>query len=250
MKKLILLAVLPWVAGLTLQAKALTFAVGFDNGGNILDGNVNPWSDTRAIGGTGGLAITEVSVRLNISGGYNGDLYAYLSYNGILVPLLNRAGVGSSDAFGYADGGLNVTFTDTAAENIHFYQSVSGYSISGAATWRPDGRTINPVSAPPPDFDAAGTGSLASYDGMIADGEWTLALADLSGGGGQSRVASWGLDITTVPGPGPGPEPEPVPDQGATGPATAVSLGLILGVALWKGRRIAMGPPQRRWDML
>ena len=40
--------------------------------------------------GLAGAGINEVDVRLNISGGYNGDLYGYLTYNGQTVVLLNR----------------------------------------------------------------------------------------------------------------------------------------------------------------
>ncbi len=120
---------------------------------------------------------------------------------GALVPLLNRVGVGSGNDLGYADAGLNATFTDTAANNIHFYQSVIGYSITGGAAWQPDGRTINPVTSSSASFDAAETASLAAYNGMSADGDWTLVLADVSAGGGQATVLSWGLDIAVVPEP-------------------------------------------------
>ena len=119
----------------------------------------------------------------------------------MLVPLLNRVGVGSGHAFGYGDAGLNVTFTDAAAHNIHFYQAVDGYSITDQAAWQPDGRTINPVTSPPSSFDFLGTLGLNAFSGMSANGNWTLALADVSSGGGQPTVLSWGLDITPVPEP-------------------------------------------------
>jgi subtilisin-like proprotein convertase family protein len=203
MKKLILLAVLHLAASATTPAALLSFTFNsdFENGGNIPDGNVNPWSDTRTLSGIAEGSIADVTVRLNLSGGFNGDLYGYLSYNGVLVPLVNRVGVGTGSAFGYADAGLNVTFTDGAANNIHFYQSVGGYSISGGAAWQPDGRTINPVTSPPEAFDAPGTMILGAFRGMNPNGSWTLALADVSDGGGQTTVVSWGLDITAVPEP-------------------------------------------------
>src|SRR6266508_6930849 len=62
------------------------------NGGVVLDGNMSGLFDTRTVSGVGG-PIVSVSVSLNVTGGYNGDLYAYLSYNGALIPLLNRVGV-------------------------------------------------------------------------------------------------------------------------------------------------------------
>ncbi len=173
----------------------------FQNLGVILDGNVNAWSDTRVVSGIGQAYIGELSLRLNISGGFNGDLYGYLSHDGVMVPLLNRPGVGTGNAFGYSDSGLNVTFTDAAANNIHLYQSVGGYSITGEATWKPDGRAINPVTSSPAAFDAAATVTLGALNGLSPNGSWTLVLADVSAGGGNSTVVSWGMDINAVPEP-------------------------------------------------
>jgi hypothetical protein len=195
---LFLAASLPATAALF----SYTYDSGFVNGTSIPDGNANPWSDTRTVAvGESGLLISEVRVRLNLSGGYNGDLYGYLSYNGVLVPLMNRVGVGSSDPFGYGDGGLNVTFQDGAANNIHFYQSVGGYSITGGASWQPDGRTVDPIAGVPADFDLPGTVTLGNFSAMDPNGDWTLVFADVVGGGGSPTVASWGLDIEAVPEP-------------------------------------------------
>lgn len=177
-----------------------TFNSGLPESGIIPDGSVTPWSDTRAISGISG-PILDITVRLNISGGYNGDLYGYLSYNNTLIPLVNRVGVGTGNSFGYDNSGLNVSFSDSAANNIHFYQSVGGYNITGEAQWKPDGRAISPLGAAPT-FDAAGTVLLSALDGMSANGNWTLVMADVSGGGGQATVVSWGVDITAVPEPG------------------------------------------------
>ena len=187
------------VFGLSAATVSETFNSGFANGGNIPDGNPNPWSDTRSLSGITDGSILSLSVRLDISGGYNGDLYSYLSYNGVLVPLLNRVGVGSGNAFGYNDSGLRVTFTDSGPSNIHFYQASLGYDISsGAGQWRPDGRMINPLTSAPAAFDAPGTTTFASFNGMNPNGDWTLVVADTSSGGGQAQLMSWGLDITTV----------------------------------------------------
>ena len=200
MKKFILITSLCLGAALTAPATLYSSTYSFENGVNIPDGNVSPWSDTRTLSGIAEPSIATVSVWLNVSGGFNGDLYGYLSYNGMLVPLLNRAGVGTGNAFGYADAGLNVKFTDTADNNIHFYQAVWG-SIAGGATWQPDVRTINPVTSSPSAFDAPGTVTLGAFSGMNPNGDWTLVLADVSSGGGQATVQSWGLDIAAVPEP-------------------------------------------------
>src|SRR5206468_6205253 len=125
-----------------------TFSSGFANGGVIPDGNPTGWSDTRSVS-VSDHYITEVHVGLNISGGYNGDLYGYLSHNGVLVPLLNRVGVQSGDAFGYGDTGFNVTLSDSGTYDIHFYGNHSPSFSSGqlTGTWQADGRNIDPNSS-------------------------------------------------------------------------------------------------------
>jgi hypothetical protein len=161
----------------------------------IPDANLSGWSDSHTFSGLP-VQITDVSVKLDISGGYNGDLYAYLSFGNVLLPLLNRVGVGSGNAFGYSDSGMNVTLSDDGAGNIHLY----GGGGVPSGTWQPDGRNISPLGAPS-SFDAAGTVSFANYQNLNPNGVWTLFIADVSGGGGQSVLNSWELDITAVPEP-------------------------------------------------
>ena len=116
----------------------------------IPDNSPVGWAGTATASGFAS-SISSVSVNLNISGGYNGDLYAYLSYGGVLLPLLNRVGVGSSDALGYADSGFNITLSSAGAQNIHFYGNYSP-SINGSGqltgVWQPDGRAIDPQGSP------------------------------------------------------------------------------------------------------
>jgi len=177
----------------------------FDAGSQTVP-DANPLGLTLStnLGGISG-NISSLTVSLDISGGYNGDLYAYLSGpDGGFAVLLNRVGESGSSAFGYDDTGFEVTFDDSAANgDIHLYQEAAGYSLNGSGqltgTWAPDGEDIDPASSPS-SFTGGGGADLSSFDGSGADGTWTLFLADLSGGG-QSTVVSWGLDITTVPEP-------------------------------------------------
>ena len=77
-----------------------------------------------------GGSISNVQVTLDITGGFNGDLYAYLvDPQGQLVVLLNRPGVTSINPFGYGDAGMNITLDDLAANNIHDYGNTLGYSL-------------------------------------------------------------------------------------------------------------------------
>lgn len=146
--------------------------------------------------------ITNVSVNLNITGGFNGDLYAYLAGPaGQFAVLVNRVGVTSGDPFGYFDAGFNITL-DSSGSNVHNYQS-GAYTITSGqlvGTWAADGRNISPLSAPAM-FDSASTAAnLASFNNTTPNGTWTLFIADLSGGG-QSTLVSWGLTVSTVPEP-------------------------------------------------
>jgi subtilisin-like proprotein convertase family protein len=146
-------------------------------------------------------SITDVRVTLNITGGFNGDYYAYLTHDTGFAVLLNRAGLTGTDAFGYADSGLNVTFDDTASNGeIHLYRltlNPNGGALTG--TWAPDGRDIHPADSLDTTLRSA---FLSSFDGLNADGDWTLFVADVSAVGG-GLLNSWELEVVgVVPEPG------------------------------------------------
>jgi subtilisin-like proprotein convertase family protein len=130
-----------------------------------------------------GSTVSGLTVSLNISGGFNGDLYAYLvSPNGTLVMLMNQPGV-SLNGFGASGAGMNLTLTDSTSD-LNYHGSIqdvtSGSYLTGS-------------------YNAAG--SLANFNGSPADGNWTLYFADLANGGGTSLVEGWSLNITAVPEP-------------------------------------------------
>lgn len=135
--------------------------------------------------------ITAVDVRLNISGGYNGDLYGYLvlqSSGGTATAiLLNRVGTTINNPFGSAASGFtSITLSDAGTlGNIHNPTTTptSGSPVP-TGSYTPDGASLN-----------------STFSGLTANGTWTLFLADLAGGGGQSQLMSWGLDVTVVPEP-------------------------------------------------
>lgn len=188
---------------LCATANAALYNSGFANNGAIPDGNVTGWSDTRTLSGLNS-QISDLTINLQISGGFNGDLYGYLSHNNVLIPLVNRVGVNAGNAFGYSDSGLNVTLSDGGVNgDIHFYGNVSGFAtkISNGSGFTADGRNIDPASSPS-SFDSGSRSSFAStFGGMDPNGTWTLFFADMSGGGGTSTLSSWDLEITAVPEP-------------------------------------------------
>jgi subtilisin-like proprotein convertase family protein len=187
------------------QGQTLTNTFNFSvTSSNIPDGNPVGLVNSGSISGVNGY-ITNIQVNLNITGGFNGDLYAYLAGpQGGFAVLLNRSGLTGTNAFGYADTGFNITLED-GNSNIHGYQ-IGSYSLNGGGqltgTWAPDGRNINPQSTGSV-FDSASTASglLNAFNNTIPNGSWTLFIADLSGGGGQSVLVSWGLTVVTVPEP-------------------------------------------------
>src|SRR5689334_19150458 len=86
----------------------------------IPDGDFNGIQSSTTLSGFSG-PITDVNVTLTISGGFNGDFYAYLLHNGTSSILLNRVGRTSSSSVGYPDAGFGLnnasalfTFDDQA----------------------------------------------------------------------------------------------------------------------------------------
>jgi subtilisin-like proprotein convertase family protein len=145
--------------------------------------------------------LINVSVNLDITGGFNGDLYAYLLFNNGSSPatevvLLNRIGNTAANPFGSRDPGLDVTFSDSAFGDIHLTPD-TGSTLTG--TFQVDGRQVDPQlvldTSPRSTF-------LSSFDGLFPDGTWTLFVADMAGGDvDTSTLVSWGIDITVVPEP-------------------------------------------------
>ena len=170
-----------------------TYTSGFANSGVIPDGNPNGWTDTHAVS-IPEAGITDVNVRLTLTGGYNGDLYGYLVFNTGFAVLLNRVGTGTGSGaqftYGFSTAGFNNVRLDDQSGNgsIHTVQNPLANG-----TYTSDG------------------GTLASFNNLDPNGNWTIFLADLSTGD-QSTLTSWSLEITAVP--------EPVP----------VALGVFAGL--------------------
>lgn len=154
------------------------------------------------VSGLGG-TVTNVQISFDITGGFNGDLYAYLAGpGGGFVVLLNRVGLSGSNPIGYGDAGMSVTLADGASNgDIHAYQNVlnpGGGQLTG--TWAPDGRNIDPQSAGTVFDTALSTAMFSSFYGANPNGAWTVFIADLSGNG-VSTLQDVTLTIMTVPEP-------------------------------------------------
>ncbi len=147
--------------------------------------------------------IQNVSVTLNLTGGYNGDIYAYLSHGSGFSVLLNRVGRSGVNDPGYGDSGFAVTLSGNALGDIHQYQSLSptfngGGQLTGV--WAADGRNLDPASAGSAFDTAPRNFTLSNYNGLNPNGAWTLFLADRAFGE-ISTLNSYSVAVTAVPEP-------------------------------------------------
>jgi hypothetical protein len=179
----------------------------------ITEGSPVGITTSETFSGLSSAAITDVSVNLDISGGYNGGLVGYLvlqDANGNVATeyLLNEIGTSSSNPFGSSGSGMDVTLSDSGTANG------SIHNATGVPTgvWQPDSSAT---------LDS-------TFGGLTANGTWTLYLADLDSGGGTSTLESWGLDVSVAS----------VPEASRTGLLSGVGvLGFAAGGTLLQARR-------------
>jgi subtilisin-like proprotein convertase family protein len=148
-----------------------------------------------------------VTVTLNTTGGWNGDLYAYLWHEGTLSVLVNRPGRTTANPDGSATSGMNLTLADSAATDLHLAPG----ALSG--TFQPDGRDLHPLLS----MDTSvRTDALSDFLVTAPGGEWRLFIADVAGGE-EATLVSWSISLT-------GPAIIPEPSIGLLGAAAALSL--------------------------
>ena len=214
------------LAAATLAAQAgLVHHSGLLPGGSVPDDG-SPVPFGHAVAASGITAITEVSVELHLTGtpagdGWAGDLIDIFfmgnDFGSQTAVLLNQVGVSAGDPAGFGYDGWTVTFEDGAANgDVHLGQPAGPATIL-TGHWAPDGRQ-SPT-------DAARPNLLSVFNGLPADGTWTLSLSDLSPGG-TMRLNGWTLDIAGVP---------VVPEPGET--ATVMLLSALGAAVLFRRSR-------------
>lgn len=180
------------------QAQSVfNWSSGFANDGKVpSDGE--SWYDKRTLDSIPGIVVgVEVRIHLteDLEEGNNGDLYAYLSHGGQTLVLLNRVGRDAQNEGGYLDAGFNITLSDSAMTDVHFYGGNNGNLVTGI--YQPDGRNIDPTSAGAIFVTTPRQNNgnpLALFDGMNPNGDWVLHISD-HGTVGTSTVKSWGMTI-------------------------------------------------------
>ena len=181
--------------GLTGRAQTATNVFQQTVNTNIPAGNPTGLLPTTVVSGLSG-TIQDLTVTLDITNGFNGDLYAYLSFQSGYAVLLNSIGKDTSNPYGSGSSGMQLILNDNAATDVHLASVPDGDMLVG--TWQPDGRETNPQFVLPTD---ARTAMLGSFNNLNPNGTWTLFIADMATGY-QSTLVNWQLTITTVPEPG------------------------------------------------
>ena len=184
-KKLLPIAALMMAVSSQAVIYTTNWNSGFVNGTTVPDNNLSGWSDTRSVSTMPAGTFVGLTVDLQLTSGWNGDLYAYLVHSTGFSVLLDRVGVGEPgvSAFGYGDAGMNVNLA-ASGSSIHSYGGGNTFSAAPTGSWQTDNTS----------------GSLASFLSTTPNGTWSLFITDLSGGG-VTTVQSWGLqmDIVAVP---------------------------------------------------
>ena len=219
-----------------------TYSGGFQNGGVIPDFYPVGLADTRLVSGLVG-QILDVNVGLQVSGGWNGDLYASLVHSSGYAVLLNRVGGTGVNPPGYGDAGLSMMLDDQGGKgDIHWYgggfiptttswPAVPDGAPTPADNWQPDGRYVDPIEGDV--GTAARTALLSSFNGLDPNGYWTLYIADVAPME-TSTLTSWTLNIETAA--------VPEPASLVEGALAVLFMGGVVGVYRLKGRRPQVRP--------
>jgi hypothetical protein len=124
--------------------------------------------------GTSGLNISGISVSFNISGGYDGNIYAYLSQGSTEVVLLDHI-MGAANSSGF-----NVTLIEGTGNSIQTATGTAGQPLTGTS------------------FTA--DQNLNSFNNTDPNGSWTLFFAD-EGPGDAPTLNSFNVTLDAVPEP-------------------------------------------------
>jgi subtilisin-like proprotein convertase family protein len=186
--------------------------------GTVPDGSSVGITSTINVSSQGSV-LNSVILTLNMSGGNNGDLYAYLRYGGQTVALLNRPGLGltgDTEGIGYVNSGYNNVILQNGGSNGNINSAGGSYSSSSQVTGTY--------------YAADGTTAFNAFNGSNPNGGWVLFISDLSGGDGSnvSVLNSWSLTLDVVP--------EPV--NVALGVFAALLLA-VAGIRRWRNLRRA-----------
>jgi subtilisin-like proprotein convertase family protein len=210
------------LTGAAHAATTITETFTNSTGSTIPDGDLSGLVQTINPATTIG-TIDSITVTFNVTGGWVGDLYAYLWHDGIISILLNRPGRTSSDLAGSPASGLSsVTLADDASTDIHAASAIFGSPLTG--NYQPDGRAIHPNTV----LDTTPrTAGLSVFNNAPAPGEYRIFIADVATGD-TATLVNWSISITG----------EAIPEP------TSTLLLAIGSLALLQRRRKSQTPPR------
>ncbi|HEX9046877.1 MAG TPA: hypothetical protein VF988_07605 [Verrucomicrobiae bacterium] len=195
MKRLILTAVILFQILATAQASLFIqgsmpgqsgASIGSIQNATILDGNltavtVNAMDLSSAALGS---SLVSLTVSLNITGGMNNGLYGWLvAPNGATVTLMNQPGY-AVDGYGATGPGMQIALVGSGGANGDIQSVTSGFFLGGTSY---------------PTYNAAV--DFSGLTGINPNGVWTIYFSDTISGGGDSTLAGWSLNISSVPEP-------------------------------------------------
>jgi subtilisin-like proprotein convertase family protein len=122
-----------------------------------------------------GLLVGSISVSLTLSGGYNGDIYAYLSHGSQIAVLFDQ--ITGTAAGG---SGFNVTLVGGTGNPIQTASGTAGAVLTGTTFTANDNLTL--------------------FNNTDPNGAWTIFFADRSAGD-TSTLTGFTLSLTAVPEP-------------------------------------------------
>jgi subtilisin-like proprotein convertase family protein len=192
-------------AGVSLSAQAALYTYSFtginatipdtDSSGYVNSQTISEGTQGNYLGGN--LSVADVVVRLDVSGGWNGDLYAYLRHETVggtgFAVLLDRVGTTAGNPLG---SGLNGFGSDGDRSPFRLTDSASYSDVHGGSSPTYAGQLTGTWQVD----QSGGANSLVSFHELNPVGTWSLFVADLSGEN-VSTLNSWGLEITAVPEP-------------------------------------------------
>ncbi len=198
-----------------LQAATISETFGMTTTAVIPDGDLSGLVQSITPG-TFIVTLDSITVTLNSTGGWNGDLYAYLWHGGEISVLVNRIGRTTGNPSGSPTGSMTLTLDDAATTDIH--NAPGGFGSSIAGTFQSSGRNIHPLSVLNTTPRTAGLGV---FTGDPAAGEYRLFIADVATGE-TATLTNWSITLT---------------GQAIPEPSTTTALGALAGLTLLRRRR-------------
>ena len=165
-----------------------------DNNGSGLAFDLN-FNDPNAV------VITDLNVTFTISGGFNGDLFAYLAHGDSFTVLLNRLGRSDSNPDGSATSGFSTssfTIGTPYSPDVHLASGNTGQLLTG--NYAPDGRDLPPSSSGLAFDGATRNATFTTLLGDNPNGSWTLFFADVSPGS-SGTISAVTVGVGAIPEP-------------------------------------------------